>query len=325
MYKDERDIFYYDAVSRVWNRKYTQGLRPFAHYELAKAIKEAFDNEVAEFTQTRSRQATYVTAIRVFPDRCEMLIGFTDPGAADPTLNDRPARKRRVVEKEGDEGIEHSAHVIWYYKDKTNNQPCAFYLEGAFGLSSTAIVRFLNRILRGYVALKKDEFTVPDPEGALDKNGNYKRIPTRPRIELHGHPSNEFIKDLRKGELSEVELYTEAKQSTPWDANAYAVEERRSVLIRPNLKKHVPKAKSILDGILSAKVKNDYELARVVFKTEGNVSRSVRMYSQNYQLVNDDAYVRKERIKELGGNLPNAFDKIHLEIMRRMRLIAGIK
>ena len=55
------------------------------------------------------------------------------------------------------------------------------------------------------------------------------------------------------------------------------------------------------------------------------VTRNVRMYSQNYNLVRDDAYVKKDRIKDLGGNLPNAFDKFHSEIMRRMRLIAGVK
>lgn len=324
MYKDERDIFYYDIKSSVWNRKYPAGLAPFAHFELAKVAKKLFKADKAEFTQKGLQQSTYVTGIRVFADRCEILIGFSDPNAADPTLNDRPARKRRVVNKTGGEGLEHSAHIIWHYKTKTNSDPCAFYLEGAVGLSSAAVVRFLNRLLRLYAQDHADYFSVPDPEGSVDADGNFKRIPTRPKVELLGHPSAEFIRDLKAGELSELELYTEAAKTKPWDANAYVVEEHRSVLVKPNPLKHGPRAKAMVDAVLSMAVKNDYELARVKFKTVGDVPRNIRFYSQNYQLINDNTYVKKAKIKELGGNLPNAFEKFHGAIVRAMRGLAKI-
>lgn len=322
MYKDERDIYFYDAIPRVWNRKY-QGLQPFAHYDLAKALKWLFDKDRAEYIQ-KNHQSVYITDMKLFADRCEMLIGFSDPAAADPTLNDRPKRKRRVVQKVGEEGIEHSAHIIWHYGDKVNNQSCSFYLEGAVGLGSTAIVRFINRLLRAYSDIS-DDFEVDDPEGAVDKDGNYKKIKTRPRIELMGHPSAEFIKDLKKGELSEIELYTETHRNKIWDANGYAVEERRAIVIKPNSKKKVvPKAKGIMDGILTNVVKKEYEYARVNFRTESNVARSVRIFSDNYNLINADSYVKKERINNLGGNLPNAFPDMYAAIIKKVRVLAGI-
>ncbi|MEG3193186.1 hypothetical protein [Lysobacter sp. D1-1-M9] len=324
MYKDERDIYFYDAITRVWNRKY-KGLASFPHYELAKAIKELFDADRAEYIQKNTLQSTYITDMRLHQDRCEMLIGFADTVAADPTLNDRPARKRRFVKKAGGEGLEHSAHIIWHYENKANNSACNFYLEGAVGLRSTTIVRFLNRLLRAYSDVSK-KFYVPDPEGTVDAAGNYTTIKTRPKIDLMGHPSQEFLKDLKRGELSELELYTETQRNKIWDSNGYAIEDRRSVMIKPNSKKQklIPKAKSLLDGVLTKTVKRDYEYARVSFKTETNVPRSVRIFSSNYNLINDDTYVKKERVKALGGNLPNAFDSFYGPILNRMRGLAGI-
>jgi len=320
MYKDERDIFYYDAVPHVWHKKY-KGLAPFSHYELARALQHLFANGQAEVTRQSTRQATYITEIDLYSDRCEMLIGYADPNAADPTFNDRPAKKRRVVPKIGDEGLEHSAHIIWYYEDQTRNKPCAFYLEGATGLSSTAIVRFVNKLLREFCRLYPAHFTVVDPTGA-HANGAPKRIGLRPRLELRGHPSAEFIRDLQKGEIAELELITESNAANVWDTNGYAVEDHRGVVIKPSTVKHVPAAKKFIDGVLNAAVKKNYEKSRVVFKTEGNVRKNIMFYSQNYQLVNDLKYVKKSRIKELGGNLPNAFEAMYGPIMAEVRKIA---
>ena len=322
MYKDERDIYFYDVASRVWARNYS-GLHPFPHFELAKAIESMYKADRAEYIQKGTSQSVYITDMKLYADRCEMLIGFSDPRAADPTLNDRPARKRRVVQKIGSEGIEHSAHVIWHFGNKSNDKLCGFYLEGAIGLRSASIARFLNRLLREYSA-STDVFNVPDPEGSVDSNGKFKKIKTRPRVELIGHPSQEFLKDLKKGDLTEVELYTESQRNKIWDSHGYAIEERRAVIIKPNPKKVLPKAKNVLDGVFTSKVKGDYEFARVSFKTETNVARSVRIFSDNYHLINDDTYVKKERIDDLGGNLPNAFDKFNPMIMSKMRAIAGI-
>jgi hypothetical protein len=147
----------------------------------------------------------------------------------------------------------------------------------------------------------------------------------RPQVELMGHPSSEFIRDLKSGEMGELELYTEEHKTDAWDANAYAIEEHRSVLLKPNPIKHSPKAKDVIDAVLGAKVKSEYELARVRFKTAGNVPRNVRFYSQNYQLINDNTYVKKSKLKDLGGNLPNAFDTFNKRITSGMRDLAKIK
>jgi hypothetical protein len=322
MYKDERDIFYYDAVPNVWHRKY-KGLPPFPHYELARALAFLSKHDKAEVTKTSTRQAVYITEIDLYADRCEMLIGFADPNAADPTFNDRSKKKRRVVPKVGDEGLEHSAHIVWYFETSTNNKPCAFYLEGATGLSSTAIVRFINTLLREFSKLYPSHFTALDPTGAHNTDGTAKKISLRPRLELRGHPSAEFIRDLKDGEISELELITESKSAKVWDSHGYAVEDHRGVLLKPSPVKHVPAAKAFIDGVLSAGTKQDYEKSRVAFKTKGNVRKNVTFYSQNYQLVNDLKYVKKSRIKNLGGKLPNAFDSMHTRIMAEVRKIAA--
>ncbi|MGY0766239.1 hypothetical protein [Xanthomonas campestris] len=325
MSKNERDIFHYDAMVRTWNRKYN-GLPVFPHFEIARAIALFSAAGKAEIVR-KNLTATYVTEIKLYNDRCEMLIGFSDTNAADPTFNDHPAKKRRVVAKVGNEGLEHSAHVVWYYKSKTNAAACEFYLEGAVGLSSAAVVKFLNNLVRNFCQANKNHFSLPDPSGAMNADGTHKAISVRPVFELRGHPSSEFIRDLKSGEIGELELITESKNTKVWDSHGYAVEEHRGVLLKPSAQKHVPAAKAFIDGVLSAAVKKDYEKSRVVFKTSGNLRKDVKFYTSNYQLVNDLKYIKKSKIKNPIGKFTSAFNAINIFIVGEVRKIAspGIK
>lgn len=315
MRKDERDVFFFDIQSESWHRKF-QGIAPFPHKALAQAIKSLFDADRAVVINAK-KQAIYIADMKVLPDRCEMLIGFSDTQAADPTFADVLAKKRRTEKKIGDEGIEHSAHIIWRYENANENSKCPFLLEVAAGLGSGKIQAFLNALLRESSATT-EEFLVDDPEAKADKKGKLKRINTRPKIELVGHPSAEFLKDLRQGTLQEVELFTTRKQGTPWDAHGRVIEDRASVTIKPNPQKAVTKAKQVLDSFVPGKAKQ-FEFARIRFKTESDVTRTVTVQSQDYGLLNNAMYVRKERIDGIGDDLPTAFEKLYQPILARMR------
>mgnify|MGYP005752217281 CR=1 FL=1 len=324
MAKDSRNVYFYDIHSRVRTRRYKDGeLNPFPQALLAKALHDRFNANTAEVIKKKSKQSIHISDMRLYPDRAEILIGYCDTTAADPTLVDRPKKKRRIVNKIDDEGLEHSAHVIWHFGSKSSSDPCPFYLEGAVGLGSTSIVRFVNTLLRS-VSKHSSIFEIDDPEGTVTASGAFKKIKTWPRIELTGHPSKEFVRDLKKGTLTEVEIYTESDRLKPWDANSYAVEQRRAVVIRPNEKKVVPNAWKLLTGVFSKKVTDEFEYARVSFKTENSVARSARVFSSNLNLVNDDRYVRKEIITFEGTNLPNSFEKFHGPIIKSIRKLAGI-
>jgi hypothetical protein len=319
MLKDAREVYFFDAKLQSWSRNYPKGLNPLPHHELAKAIESMFSAGLAEYN-FQGLQYIYVSDITVRADRCELLLGFSDKTAADPTLNDRPKKRRRVVQKVGDEGIEHSAHVVWAYGTKTNTGNCAFLLERATHLASGAVTTFLNRLLRIHGQTNKS-FKLPDPSGHMT-DGKPTMLDVRPSIELLGHPSQEFLEDLKKGQMTGLELYTEESAGKQWDANAYALEQRRGVLIKPNADKALPKAKAFLDGILNKQVKSDYELARVAFKTDSDVDRTVTIFTENSRLVNDNGYVRKERIDlSQHAGLPNAFDSLQTAIVNKMRAL----
>jgi hypothetical protein len=319
MLKDAREVYFFDVKLHSWARAYPKGLDPLPHFDLANAIEKMFDAGLAEHN-FQGLQYIYVSGINVRADRCELLLGFSDKTAADPTLNDRPKKKRRVVQKVGDEGIEHSAHIVWNYGSKTNSDNCAFLLERATHLASGAVATFLNRLLRIQGQAHKS-FKLPDPSGHMT-DGKPTMLDVRPSMELLGHPSQEFLEDLKKGQMTGLELYTEESASTPWDANGYALEQRRGVTIKPNADKALPKAKAFLDGILNKQVKLDYELARVAFKTESDVDRTVTIFTENSRLLNDNGYVRKERIDlSQHAGLPNAFDALQPAILSKMRAL----
>jgi len=317
MRKDERDVYFFDVISDTWNRKF-QGLAPFPHKILVQAIFKLYKAGRASVVNAK-KQAIYIADMKVHADRCEILVGFSDTLAADPTFADYAKRSRRVAKKVGDEGLEHSAHIIWKYDNAGNVANCPFLLESATGIASSKIVAFFNRLLRVYSDVSKD-FWVDDPEAKKDAHGNFVQIKTRPKVELVGHPSAEFLKDLRHGTLQEVELFTERTKGNPWDANGRVIEDRSSVTIKPNPQKILPKAKAVLDAFVPNS-SNKYEYARIRFKTRSDVSRTVSVMSQNYSLLTGALYVRKERLVDLGDDLPTAFEDINAIIIKKMRAL----
>lgn len=313
-----RDVHVFDLKTRMWNRKYP-GLTPPVHRDVAAAIKWMYDAKIAEFSN-RNQQCTYIGDLTLGRDYLAMLIGYSDTMAADPTLSNRPRRTRRVIQKDDGEGLDHSAHIYWYFRDQTNNARSTFVLEAANNLHSAAITRFLDRLLRIYASTHSDDFAVADPSGAHDRNGDPVLLKTRPKIELLGHPSSEFLRDLTNGKLTDVELYTEAGRSTPWDSNAYMIEEHSAVLLKPNPTKLLGKARALLDGI-SRKRKSSYEFSRIKFVTETGVPRTATVETDSYQLVNDLKYVRRERLDGF-ISLPNAFEKLYDPVVKKMAAIA---
>lgn len=317
MRKDERDVYFFDVISDTWNRKF-EGLAPFPHKKLVQAIFKLYQADKASVVNSK-KQAIYIADMKVHADRCEMLVGFSDTLAADPTFADYGKKSRRVAKKVGDEGLEHSTHIIWKYKSASNTANCNFLLESATGIPSSKIVAFFNRLLRIYSDVTKD-FWVDDPEAKKDADGNFLQIKTRPKIDLVGHPSAEFLKDLKLGTLQEVELFTERTKGNPWDAQGRVMEDRTSVTIKPNPAKILPKAKALLDGFVPNSYKK-YEFARIKFKTRSDVPRTVSVMSQNYSLLTGALYVRKERLEDLGDDLPTAFEKINDKIMGKMQAL----
>lgn len=315
MRKDERDVYFYDVMSETWHRKF-QGIKPFPQKTLVDAIYGLYKADRSHVVNSR-KQAIYIADMNVYSDRCEILISFSDTLAADPTFTDWLKKKRRIEKKVGDEGIEHSAHVIWAYSNSHNNQKCPFLLESATGIPASKVQAFFNHMLRS-ASTVTNTFWVDDPAAKKDANGNFLKIKTRPKIELVGHPSAEFLKDLKLGTLQEIELFTLKEKGKIWDAQGRVLEEKTSVTIKPNPAKIVPKAKALLDGFVP-KSAAKYEFARIRFKTGSDVDRTVSVLSQDYSLLTGNLYVRKERIEDIGDNLPTAFEKINDKIIIKMR------
>lgn len=315
MRKDERDIYFFDVMSETWHRKF-EGIKPFPHSILVSAIENLFKLDRAHVVNSK-KQAIYIADMKVYTDRCEMLVSFSDTLAADPTFADWIKKKRRTEKKIGDEGLEHSAHVIWKFGTKQNDQKCPFLLESATGIPASKVQAFLNRLLR-IITDSTKTFWVDDPEAKKEPDGSFLQVKTRPKIELVGHPSAEFLKDLRQGTLEEVELFTQTQKGQIWDAQGRVLEEKASVTIKPNPAKIVPKAKALLDGFVPGAA-NKYEFARIRFKTRSDVDRTVSVMSQNYSLLTGNLYVRKERIEDIGDDLPTAFEKMYDKIILKMR------
>lgn len=316
MRRDERSVYFYDAKSSAWTRKLGDGLAGYPHFLLATTLKERWDAGLATITNSRGH-AWNIQDIKVESNRCEMLMNYVDPDAADPTLADPVRKRRRQVTKDEDEGLEHSAHILWSYGNRTNNEPCTFLVEAATGLGATRVAKVLRALLRD-AAKDSDKFKIDDPEATRDESGKFKKIPARPLIDLAGHPSKEFLEDLKRGQLQEVELYTLKQHGTRWDSSGASRIEKSSILIKTVPEKMTQRALGMLKTITNGHTK-DFEFARVKFKSESDLDHSVNVHSSSFKLVNEDKYVRKEHITEIGDNLPTAFAAINVVIMSKIR------
>lgn len=137
-------------------------------------------------------------------------------------------------------------------------------------------------------------------------------------VELQGHPSEEFEKDLQGGTLSEVELLNFSKEGAVWDEKGAIVERKRSVQLRPQPDKMGDIATAIR-GLRNkvAKDGSEYDHIRLRFKNEAGEPKDATIATDTGKLVNSDKYVKRHYID---GSLVNttSLDSISLSIIKEV-------
>jgi hypothetical protein len=314
---DERKVLFFEIKVLTKHQRYV-GLPAFHFSVLAAAIDGVFKAGHAERSQNGGRETIYIGDMKVTRKHVSILVNISDRAAADPVVTNRKRKTRKEIVKNQDEGLDYSCHIVVSLAPSTKDQDAyPARIEVATGLASSRIQMFLNRILR-LVSKSGPVFTLQDPEATTTRSGAYKTIRVRPHIELRGFPSSTFLEDLKKGELSDLELYTYKDHAKPWDSNAYVVEDKSGVVLKPNPRKVAPKALQAVKGVLSNADSKKYEQAKIIFKNESGVSKSVRIYTDDLHLVNDMKYVKKEIIDKFSKSLPSSFEVIDQEVEAKM-------
>lgn len=316
---NERQVFFYRAKSVASHPSYT-GLPGYSAAALLNAVDALRKLGYAERTYRKGNERIVLadSSVDTKSGVAILLLTLSDKNASDPVISDWNKKSSKRIVKTNHEGLDHSCHVVFSLKKNPKSDYYQLLIEATNGLAPARIELFIKQLLRLSGAIT-NSFQVNDPSGAKNSKGIIKKIRVRPSFEFRGYPSTEFLEDLKDGVLKELEIYTVKRRHQPWDGNAYTLEDRESVFIKPNSNKLIPKAKALIDSALAVgSSKNKYEEAMIRFVTANGQPKAVRVFTKDYSLVNDLKYVRKATLNNFQAKLPSSFDSINQEISQKI-------
>ncbi len=246
-----------------------------------------------------------------------LLIEFSDKDAPDPTFRDHIKKATRHIGKTVGEGNSYSAHfVISTSKPKTpNTYICA--LEMMPGISSSRVQVILNDAIRFICNAAKDgrfQFTKP---GVSKKSSSFV-----PHIQLHGHPSDQFLRDIEHGTINSLHLF-EPQSAQPLAQSAYLKAEQS--LIKVKVSKDIPigqRIATIVSGL--APKRKTHPITRIFIQPEKEGrSFHVDIETESGRLISE-AYTKFKRISPISPVISSASpDQIvtHFETLMKTELV----
>jgi len=173
-----------------------------ARMRVGERISEAEDEPEGEHT-TGTDEPVNVISIRKMDVHQDgtvlMLLHHGDARAPDPALMQIETGSVRNAGKRADEGLAHAAHLIISTKHRSPSGQSRALLERVPNLGRSAVMAFLNRLLRDASASEHLEFEDHD-------TGRIKRF--HPRLTGQQQLSHRLRADLQAGRLSRIEFIT---------------------------------------------------------------------------------------------------------------------
>lgn len=313
----ERMVSFFDIALSAHTYGQRMDLPPLPLLNFFDRIKSWHDAGKCPKMGRKSAEIVYLADLKISTDRkrAEFLVNRSDRDASDSVYSNPLGNTVRRIPKTSGEGNDFSAHVVVNLKPQGNKYMTV--LELSPGLASGKIATFLNFLIGHCVKEDKDAHKVPHPNGATNSAGVPETIVAYHKVELTGHPSDQFLNSINGGVLESIELIDRRKNNLNWDTNGHMKEISRSVSLRVGPKANAPNFRRVKEAAAIAFQKN-YSSARVRFKTPDGIMTTVTMDTQSAQLANDVIYVKKEKISGFSQLLETSYEALHPEIIAKM-------
>ncbi|EMM6268954.1 TPA: hypothetical protein ACKP15_001417 [Pseudomonas aeruginosa] len=241
----------------------------------------------------------YISDMDVRDGRLILLINRSDPNAPDAVSTD-PENKNRVVhEKPPGHGGDSSAHVVINLVPSKGDNYYVCVIETVYGsgLHASSVSDYLRFVFRHCRLQFPKEFLIPNCNGARDADGNPLLVRHYHSIELQGHPSSEFEKDLETGTLSGIELLDFSERGAVWDDKGGVYENSRAVILKPE-HKLMTKLSVAVKQVRNKVIKNgeNYPQMRLRFKNEKGEPRDATIETDSGNLIDEHKYVKRHII-----------------------------
>ncbi|MEE3636506.1 hypothetical protein UIA24_19970 [Pseudomonas sp. AL 58] len=289
---------------------------------IALQIKQLFES--GDRLLQKGRVATspkyFLSDFRLTEDQLILLVNISDPSAPDAVSSDPEIKSRVVHTKPPGHGGEHSAHVVINLNPEKSDNYYLCVVEAVYGsgLHLTSILKFLKHLLRKCKSEFPKEYLIPNNNGAKDAAGNALMVHLLHEIELQGHPSEDFQKDLDGGTLSAIQLLSFSQEGAIWDEHGGIIERQRTVDLRPKPDMIGSIASSLRQLRANvSKADAEYRHIRIKFKTEGGVHKDATIAASTGNLIASEKYVKRHPIEAPLVNT-SSFEKINTFILKEV-------
>ncbi len=248
-----------------------------------------------------------------------LLINRCDPSAPDSVYSNPESKERKVNEKLPGQGAEFSAHLILDLKSVKGGDYYFCMIEAAHGagLGSSAISSYFAHVIRHCKKQMPLTFKIPNIDGSCNKKGQANLVHLTHDVELHGHISDTFKKDLQSGALGGIELISYEAVGGKWD-NAGFVKEKHRV-IKLELKRDLigDAVKTVSDVLRNAKTGGISEM-RVSFKDGSGSPNSALLSVDTGQLATDGRYLKRYYISPSNNVSSASIEQVNHAIVKEV-------
>lgn len=321
MKSDSRNVKYFDlqvsCTFRVSRESFgTVAARPLVDLltELQRELRRGGEFNVAAGYGSQ----VFTLEKIVIPDgsgKAIILVSRSDRLAANQAVSDPKKKRFSKYKKVEGEGNAYSAHIAVSLTKTANGYLCL--IEESTGISGAHVLRLIRGVIRRAKLAKSSFFLIRDPSGAVNAQGQPIVKKLNYLLRLDGHPSPNFAKELNEGVLEGIQVINEQNANSVWDDDKMTTEKARVIHLKPKptLKEQ---AYAVVKSVCDTAHKQRYDSVRVKFTDSKKFKRSVILESTQMRLVNEERFVRKERITNFTEPLDTAYQDIHPEICERM-------
>lgn len=271
--------------------------------ELYSFIKQVFDggDQIIQKGRTEKSVKHYLADMELRDTKLVLLVNRSDPTAPDAVSTD-PENKSRVVHKKPpNHGGDFSAHVVIELKPVKGDNYYLCVIETVYGsgLHASAVAGYIRHVIRYCKKQFPEEFKIAHIGGVKDKSGAQVMVSHLHYVELQGHPSEEFEKDLEGGTLGDIELLDFSEKGAEWDEQGEILENSRIVKLSPQ-KKIIGDLKKVIGQVRNRALKKDdasYFQMRIRFKNEKEEPREATISTDTDYLIDEKKYVKKHVIR----------------------------
>lgn len=250
-------------------------------------------------------------------ERAVLLISKSDRLAADQAISDPAIDQFQVTPKGKTQGNASSAHVVMNLKPVKKDIYLTI-IEDSNGISSKDICTVLSMVLRASARQNKQFFYCNDPSGGGDETGKLLKYFSRYKFDMRGHPSEDFQTELNDGKLTGIEIVDITANAAIWDDQQVTIEKKKIIYLAVQNKSKLLQAYDAILSVCKNAKEKKLDSVRVLFKDKAKFSRTVELDTTTLQILNEDRFVKKERLINFTTRLDTGFEKIHPEIREKM-------